>query len=253
MNKRLSIIAALALCAGLAVSTAQAGKNPPLAAVPLIVTVHDDPTTASSPYNLRSDGRGAYQNGVDGVAVTLESDGNFVIRATGTRQFYYEYDEPLAGTLPEGYGVPADPLTAILPDQAGAAAPHAVLASGNAFITLKTGTVAIQNMTVGSSQCIRIAANYADSGTVRYRQTYQRTSGSGLADPQVDNTAWGIVTRVDANTWTVESGVGSCPPVVLDAPGAARVIRLEDLSRNRTLTTNLGRFNLPFKMTLTRQ
>ena len=64
---------------------------------------------------------------------------------------------------------------------------------------------------------------------------------------------WGIVTRDSVNQWTVVSGVGSCPSVMLEAPGAARIIRIEDLARNRTLTTNLGRYNLPFKMTLTRQ
>jgi hypothetical protein len=242
MTKRsMYAVVLLALFTAIAVPSAQAGKPSPSPVVtPLIVTIHDEYLNVASPYNLRSVG-GDYSDGVDGVAVSFESDGNFVIRATGTRQFYYEYDEPLVGTLPAGYGVPADPFAAVPPDQADANTPHGVYTSGNAFITLKTSTVACQNMAIPSSQCIRIAANYADSPSVRYRQTYQRTTGSGLADAQLDNTAWGIITRVDADTWTVESGVGSCTPVALDAPGAARVIRIETLPRNREATTNLGR------------
>lgn len=231
---------------------AEARKPPRITAVPLVVTVEGNPTDLASPFNIRSDGGGDYRNGVDGVAASFETDGNFVVREFGGRGLYFEYDAPLAGVWGGDAGFPGDPATGIAPDGADPGS-KGVAPPGCSLSTLRTGSDALQNMVVGASQCLRMNFRYDGPGRNQiYRSAFQRTQ-NGALPAGADATAWGVVTRESDDVWTIEPGLCAGGPALAEGEEAAsRLIEVVTV-KNRATTTNNGRFNLPFRITLTRQ
>ena len=270
MKRNVRVAVLLTLCAMFIVPSAQAGKPAPGPAnTPLRVTLYDYDDDGN-PCDLRGDGAD-YVNGVAGVVANFETDGNLAIRAIGpadtTRRVHFNFYELLVG-YPSTAFSPPDPAMATPLADADAngdiSADYWYLATYRTD-QFATNGVAIQNMTVGDTRCILITTSFeaaGDASNTRYRMAYQRTNTQGTppaADgSDQDGTAWGLVTRVDANTWTIVPGAGPCTPTAAlpaDGPAAARVFEMETVTvRNKTTTstTNRGRFNVRFKMTLTK-
>jgi hypothetical protein len=257
MKRTLLFVAVVALCAGfIATPNAIAGRGP--AAVALSITVEGGPNDSYLPYNIRSDGQGPYVNGQSGVAATFESDGNLNVRSFGARSLTFEYDQPIAGVFPGDSTFNADPALGVAPAEAPYPA-FKIVAAGCIMPTIRSDiNTPLQTMAVGSQQWLRININYNTSSSTMYKNLFQRTENGGLP-AATDGTAWGIITRIDANTWTLEPSSTYGSNVVLDASGfpqqngAARLLKFVSGAHNTTTSTNLGLFNLPFKMTLTRQ
>jgi hypothetical protein len=95
MRSRALCALVIAVSAGFAAPRVDAGKPPRINAVPLIVTLDGNPTDLGSPYNIRSDGNGPYENGVAGVAVidnpapTISNASSSIRSFTGLSPQYY--------------------------------------------------------------------------------------------------------------------------------------------------------------------
>jgi hypothetical protein len=270
MKRTIHLAILLTIITGLAVSSAKAGK--PVSGpvnTPLRVTLYDYDADGNL-CDIRGDGSD-YVNGVAGVVANFETDGNLAIRAIGpvgtARRVNFNFDEPLVG-YPSSAFSPPDPAMATPLADANAAGD---LAADSWYVVtyrtdqFATNGVAIQNMAIGDTKCILISTTFkaaGDASNTSYRMAYQRTNSQGTppaADgSDQDGTAYGLVTRVDASTWTIVPGAGDCTPTAglpENGPAAARVFETETVTvRNKatTTTTNRGRFNVRFKMTLTK-
>jgi hypothetical protein len=214
-----------------------------LSTVSLNVTIEDTTSDQVTPTQVRSDALGSYSDGVDGVTAELGGNGNINIlfwpsRGTPQRNVYFNHSHvdgqffsgPLPGSPfqggqipPSGYG--NDPHLYSHPPNPELATPY----------------VAIQNMAVGTAQCVQFYWAWG------YRDLFHYAQANTANTP----TAFAVVSRDTVDQWTVgtpPSGFG-CPvndPVTL-------VVHDVATSRNQTTTVQDGNFYLPFRLTLRRK
>ena len=280
MKRMMHVVVLLTLFAGLTVSTVKAGKPAPGPVnTPVRVTIHsyDD---AGLPTRIRGDG-GDYVNGQDGVIANLETDGNLAIRQIGTnRRVFFDTFETLPGFTSAAVtsAVGSDPAYGV--PLLGGDAGGTVESDYWYLVTLlidqyESNEVPIQGLAKGATKCVRISTSFesVNDASLRYRMAYQRTAANGFApgpgNSDQEGTAWGIVTRTQSvaagdpvDEWTMVPGTGSCSPTFIPPPigeSAARILEMVTTTvivRNRpqtqTTTTNKGRFDMPFKITLTK-
>ena len=222
---------ALVVLAGLvygsgAGSASAAKPAPPPPAVPLVVTVEAF-DSAGSPCRICEDGLGSYENGIDGVTANLDPYGNVIINFNATqspivRKLSFDYSDQLSGA---------------------AFTPPAAL---NSYLSTQTHPSGlIQNMTVGTEQCITSNITFTDDDTHQtlYRTHYRRA----LNTFDVSQTSYLVVTRIDANTWELEPKAAACNA---NAPVAKL---FSYATHGHSNTTDHGLYSMPFKMTLVRQ
>jgi hypothetical protein len=102
-------------------------------------------------------------------------------------------------------------------------------------------------MQVGAlyEQCVQLNWEFTDVLGQSWRNGFHRNRDL----PRQEGTAYGVVARIDANTWTVEPRAAFCQAG--NMPGVARTFRIETV-RSKFVYHDFGTFWLPFKLTLTR-
>lgn len=106
-------------------------------------------------------------------------------------------------------------------------------------------TPKIQEMAVGAEQCVQLNWEFTDVFGQAWRNGFHRNRDL----PNQNGTAYGVVTRTDADSWIVEPRAASCQGD--NMPGIARTFRIETV-KARFVYHDFGTFWLPFKLTLTR-
>jgi len=101
-------------------------------------------------------------------------------------------------------------------------------------------------MLVGQQQCLGLGW-FVGEGT-------NSTHGSGFRYGRGDlsNTSFVVVTRMDINTWVMESGPQALCSSTFSQDSIAR-IRETITFHGKTTDYDYGRYFMPFKLTLTRQ
>ena len=247
MKRNFLLMLSLMLCFGFAAARASGQKPSSLPPVPLKVTIQNFDSTGTF-CRIRSDCWNApipncpYIDGVDGVSANFDESGNLNIsfqdKRHKTRLVYFDYGDPNTG----------DPSQVFMAPPPGAHVPPYPTGFQNEanVINHHTDTVPftpLQNMSVGAVQCVGLAVTFQLNGrgwrnNFHYMQNF----------PNSSITAYGVVTRLDANTWEVEPKASACNP------GVATVAELNDipLSGPGGLTNN-GMYYMPFKLTLVKR
>lgn len=215
----------------IAVGAASAGRTPTLSPISLVVTV-DDADAAGNAYGIRSDGQGAYTDGIQNVQAAIDQYGTFAFNTfnttpskktpAATRWVHYDFSHPV------------DPSNTYRPAPSDANNYH--------FSTGATSFnpwVPLQNLGVNgnpSSQC-GYNGNGMSNSTTGWRVSYHK----GLENTADSPTAFAVFTRVSVSpaVWTVEP-VGSCT-------GNSNVASL----RNSSTDELYGYYYIPFHFTLT--
>lgn len=204
-------------------ATASAGNKPgTVAPVSLTVTVND-----ASGNKVSSDGSGPYVNGSAKVSAVIDQYGNFIFscgssgrgpNATPDRWLNYDFSDPLPG-----YSVKNSEKGAYIATIKSSVAP--------------TTFIPLQNLTVGSTECITMAMGLytlAD-GVVNYHR--QPTE-----DNSTTPTAYVYVTRNSETEWVMT-------PVPPSSGGCSAISNVAAL---RISTVLFGYYNIPFSLTLTK-
>jgi hypothetical protein len=221
--------------AGLWVAGTVAAKPGTTTPVPLIVHVENSPGIAGDgPGGEELEGwEGSwsrYENGVDGVAASIDQYGNLIVnfqtvRSAPVRKLHYDYDLPLDGqsSLDD-----ADPPNNYISTQRhdGAA-------------------LKMQDIAEGGSGCYIGGVYYTleDAERTQYWHSFGRQP---VKEIDVSATARLKVTRSGPDTWVVES-VNDCNR----HSGRALVFRTPTVGKFKY--TSEGHFAMPFRMVLTRQ
>lgn len=101
-------------------------------------------------------------------------------------------------------------------------------------------------MAIPSTQCIALGTAFGYSDGSFYRNSYQ---AKDLVTVDTSNTAFGQVTRIDANTWLLESREGLCNS---SYSNVARLIK-DVKVKNKVNYVDQGAFVLGFSMRLTKK
>jgi hypothetical protein len=199
---------------------------PPPPPVPLVVTV-EALDSAGNPCRICEDGLGNYENGIDGVTANFDPYGNLIINFNATqspivRKLSFDYSDQLSGP-------PFSPPAAL-----------------NSY--LSTGTHPsgfIQNMAVGTAQCINSNITFTDNDQHQtlYRTHYRRA----LSSFDVSQTSYLVVTRTGPDTWELEPKAAACNT---NAPVAKL---FSYYTHGHSEITDHGLYSMTFKMTLARQ
>jgi len=123
------------------------------------------------------------------------------------------------------------------------------LASGlhaDSYLATRFSGGFLQDLGDGASACAEMNWIFRD-GAVEYRLLFHRTGYPSPID--VAATAYAFVTRIDADTWTVEPrGAADC------GVGDDRLAGVVSLpTKGRVVYTDHGDESMPFRLTLTRQ
>lgn len=232
-----AVIGVLALLTTVSPLTAQKGGGG--SDVRLRVSIAD--RSATKEYRVESDGMGDYVDGQQGVSARLDRYGNLIVNfqadlKTGRRQVHFDYscttnvtcgsspDEPPTGFQDRAY------ISTVCPE----------VGTGFPCTSPK-----IQEMAVGAEQCVQLNWEFTDVFGQSWRNGFHRNRDL----PNQEGTAYGVVTRAGADSWTVEPHAASCQGD--NIPGIARTFRIETV-RSKIVYHDLGTFWLPFKLTLTR-
>lgn len=224
MRGVLTALGLLATSAGL--GRAWAAKPNTYPVVPLVVTVAAS-DSAGNACRICDDGAGAYTDGIDGVAASLDQYGNLIIDFNATAT-------PLARRLQFDYSEPADESTFVPP-----------VAQNSYMSTIGATGGAIQAMDVQDVQCVQSNIVFTDGDTreTLYRHHFHRP----LRTFDVADTSWLVVTRIGERVWEVEPKESGCND------GVASLARLfsSPTKGGRTDYSDRGAWYMPFKMTLT--
>jgi hypothetical protein len=210
---------------------AMASKPGTVAPVPLIVEV-DDVTPGQ---RITSDGAGPYEDGVDGVAASIDQYGNLIINFQTTRsalrKLHYDYSEPIivhGGTMPSGIVAP----------------PNNYLST----IRQSGDTRKMQQLAVNESQCILGGPSYTleDANKTQYRHAYQRGGLKGIDPAETGQTAFLKVTRTGQDTWVVES-TNTCN----EYSDVAQIVETPTVGKFNFKSRGL--YRMPFRLFLTRK
>lgn len=210
--------------------------------VPLRVVVQAV-DTAGEPTQVTGDGRGSedagylhpneYVHGVDGVTAVLGEFGGIIIdfqpSALAPRRLNFDYSHP------------SNPLFRPATDPSVYSGLRTHLDSTN---------IALQKMTVGSSQCIAMGLAYTlgDARQTSFRNSYQ---AKNIVSVDTTGTAFGAVTRTGESTWLVESRADS---LCNDAESAhlAKLVQ-SSTSKGKTVYTDKGAYRVGFSLLLTKK
>jgi len=225
-----SAIAAATLCV-IAVAPVAAQKKA-AAAIPLRVVVQ--PVDSAGTFMQTTGDLGAtvpseYVHGVDDVYAVMNDQGGLTIdfqpSATSPRQVYFDYSQPVGN----------------------ATAPPASIPTYSGLRThLTTSNTALQNMAIPSTQCIPLGMAFIDSAGTQYRNSYQARN---IVSVDTSATAFGTITRLDVNTWLLESGSGLCNAA--NAHVAKLIMNVT--SRGKTTYVDQGAFVVGFSLRLIRK
>jgi hypothetical protein len=206
-----------------------AGKrpNPTYQAVPLVVTVHPVDSDSNS-CRICDDGLGQYIDGVDGVAASIDQNGNLIINfdtaQTPFRKLIFDYSDPVQPSNTFGEEVPA---------------------SMNSYLSTVPGpdNVPIQNMSVNVEQCVQLGITFTDNDKkqTQYRNSFHRN----FTNIDSSQTSYGVVTRISDTTWELEPKAAGCNPGI---PTVGELITTPTVGHSDFV--DRGAFYLPFKMTL---
>jgi hypothetical protein len=204
----------------------------------------EDTLTNGAPTAIRSDGLGPYTNGVDGVSVSLGVINFWPRNDRGTRNVVFNNggeDTSLRPYLPSPNDAKAPPTGMTGTDNL-LKDPH----TGNS----NPSQSPIQNMTIGSSQCITFFWAVKDSST-GYGWRAPNFHGNLANVPQ---SSYAVVTRDSATQWTIESNhSGLCT----DNPyNVGMVLHDESTTmKGKTITTTYadGFYYVPFRLTYLQQ
>jgi hypothetical protein len=219
MTTHAKIFSTLALLI-LTAAAVSAQRNQGPAAVNLNVVIDD--SVSNSHAGFGSDGAGAYAHGSQGVIAQFLSTGVLEFK-TGNR------------TAAMHYGAPLEPVGNVL------AGPTI---GPSRFITIVRSGLYLQTMDIGSTRCERLVGSQPISSD-RDRYVGYRAGHGTLTD-----LAHVLVTRVDANTWTMDSNTGGqCNSAEND-----NVARINDSkTKGKADTIFHGRYIMPLRLVLTRQ
>jgi hypothetical protein len=177
-----------------------------------------------------SDEGGAYIDGQDGVAAGFDKFGNLIIdfqaARTPFRTVSFDLDTPF-----DQDAVPLGRITA----------------ADSYLSTIHAPQEPMQLMAPNTSQCASGVVTYtlADAERTQFRLYFQRP----LADFDMSLTSNLVVTRVNAETWTVEAQASGCPTA-----GVHTIARVIDTPTKGPFEyTDRGLYVVPLKMTLTRR
>lgn len=247
MKKALLPTLCMMLCYGI-VAIQGFGQKPGTPVVtPLKVTIQNFDSTGTFP-RIRSDCWNAavpncpYVDGLEGVSASFDKSGNLQVDCqsskTQIRQVYFDYGNPNTG----------DPSQVFMPPPPGSHVPPYPTGFQNMARVVTDPPVnapftPLQNLSIGAVQCVGLAVTFQLNGT-GWRSNFRK----GNNFPNTPLASYGVVTRLDANTWEVEPRASSCNP------GTATVGELNDipLSGPGSLTNN-GMYYLPVKITLVRK
>ncbi|HMA22066.1 MAG TPA: hypothetical protein VKO87_14750 [Gemmatimonadaceae bacterium] len=199
-------------------------RAPSIPTVPLVVTISDT-DSVGIPYNIQSDGKGVYTDGVQDVQAVLDSYGTFALntagRRTPTRWVRYDFNNPV------------DPANAYRPNPSTLQNYHFSTGASD-----YSPFIAIQNLGVSgnpASECVYMGNSIANTST-SWRVSFHK----GYEDVASSPTAFAVVTRTSVTpaVWTI-SPSGACSPV--SNVGALR-------SSDGSIL--FGYYNLPFYFTL---
>jgi hypothetical protein len=211
------------------ITTAKAGGNPnALPIVSLRVTVND-----AEGYNITSDSKGDYINGIDYVQAILDQSGTFAFNtfsppqkirnAIAKRSVIYNFNNPV------------DPANAYRPSPDNSQNYH-FSTGGSTYGT--NPFIPLQNLGINgnpTTECIYMGNGIYNS-TTAWRVSFHKA----LEDTETSPTAFAVVTRVSPTQWTI-TPMGSCS-------SNSNVASL----RNNADNTLYGYYNIPFSLTLTK-
>lgn len=208
-------------------SAAKPTPHPTYPPVPLVVTVEDFDSDGTA-CRICDDGLGAYVNGFQGVTAVIDAYGNVIINFNAT-------ETPVVRKLQFDHSQPVNPANTFRPP-----------AALNSYLSTQFHPAgSIQNMTIGTSQCIQSDILFTDHASSQmYRHNYRKTQGA----PDSSQTAYLVVSRVNAETWELEPKIDPCNPTY-----ATVAKLLSNATRGNGALTDLGNYRLPFKMTLVKQ
>ena len=231
-----SLLSVVALATAVAViagsgTPAHAQKKPGLTTVPLVVTLQPTDsagtamqTTGDAGPDLPSE----YVHGVDEVYAIINGTGGLTIdfqpAAASPRAVYFDY---AIGT--------------------GTAPPSGTMVYSGVRTHLTSANTPLQSMPVGSTQCIAFGTSFTYADGTNYRNSYQATN---IGSVDTSATAFGQVTRLDANTWLLESREGLC-----NTAARAHVAKLikGTTVRNKTTYSDQGAFVMGLSLRLARK
>jgi hypothetical protein len=229
-----AVIGVLALLTMVSPLTAQKGGGN--SDVRLRVSIAD-----TEDYRIKSDLAGDYVDGEQGVSARLDRYGDLIVNfqadpRAGRRQVSFDYSCATSGTC----GSSPDEMPIGLQDRGYISTVCREVSTGFPCTSPK-----IQEMPDGTEQCVQLNWEFTDVFGQHWRNGFHRNRDL----PNQEGTAYGVVTRIDANTWTVEPRAAACQGD--NMPGIARTFRIETV-RSKVVTHDFGTFWLPFKLTLTR-
>ena len=231
---RTIMVAWLAFVAAIPVA---AQKTPTAPEVPLAVTVSD--RTSTEDYRIESDGLGAYVDAQNGVSARLDQYGNLIVNfqsgRRGTRRVSFDYSCAYANG-PDCGVAPIDPPSG-LQDRSYIS----TLCPDDPALTCTK----IQQMTEQTSQCVQLNWQFVDAQGRQWRNGFQRTRDL----PVQEGTAYALVSRTGADTWTVEPSAAACQGQ--NPANVARTFQVETL-KSKWIYSHGEPYWLPFKLTLER-
>ena len=126
----------------------------------------------------------------------------------------FDYSAPYSGPDVDPPATPKPPVSGIYPDVFLSTIPQ-------------TGAVSytpIQSLSIGASECVELSWSYTlnDSKKTQWRHNFHRTSSASGLD--MSQTAYAVVSRLNADSWEVEpSSTASCNSGS-PAPALARLV-----------------------------
>lgn len=226
----LSAIALASLCLGVVAPVTAQKKGPSVVPLRVIVQPVDSAgtlmqTTGDLGPTLPSE----YVHELDDVYAVLNEHGGLTIdfqsSATSPRQLYFDYSQPVGSAT---------------------APPASIPVYSGLRTQLTSSNTALQNMAIPSTQCIPLGTAFIDSTGTQYRNSYQARN---IVSVDTSATAFGSITRLDFDTWLLESGSGLCNGV------NAHITKLikNVTSKGKTTYVDHGAFVLGFSMRLIRK
>jgi hypothetical protein len=235
---RLVLIAAVVASTTAVSGVAEAQrKGQGLAQVPLRVLVQTTDSTGAAMQTLGDGARlvfdadnapvgSEYVHGEEGVVAQINEFGGLTIdfqsTAQSPRRVYFVYS----------------------------GAPDASAASYSGLRTqLTSANTALQSMATGATQCIPMGTAFSFADGSGYRHSYR---SANIASIDTSATAYGQVTRLDVDTWLLESGsvTGGCNGS--DTAHVAKLV-MNSASKGKTTYTDLGTRIVGFSLLLTRK
>ena len=230
--KRYSMLALSLTLFGCSFVTAASSQKPGTSP-PVSLEVQIEATDSLfTPCAICSDGLGPYVDGQDGVSAKFGKYGDLVVdfqSGAPVRTVSFTYYPAGANSSP-----PAIP----------------VVAPKTYTFRVFNPYVNLQDMSLGMSQCVGMTWNYTNGGSTT------RTHGFRFNRGDLTQTAYALFTCTDADasgrctTWEAEPKQTACNPA---ANASIARVRDSQTVHGKTTDTDYGLFQMPFKLTLTRQ